>query len=375
MTDLPAIHIPRLDWKSRGKYPKLQGISLEEWLLANHRERAPSELQPEIEALIGHSITLRGLRGKCHKLGLKASAESYRKAVQKGLLRVSSRQAVPKFDPDAVWKATQELAEQLRYKVARMSEITVDFSDEERPIGIAHLCDLHIGGIGVDYEAIERDVELIAGTDGLYCRIGGDEIDNFIQSFMAQAMPEQVITASVQWKLLERILGKLAHKVLYAAVGNHEMWTVKASEVDKFGELVADFKLLNMKHIGVATILVGGQKYISEEAHRFWGRSRLNPLHTCTRLLDYGIAADPDILLVEHEHVPAAEFVERRGKTRYLIRPGTYKTSDEYAAEHHFYGAKVAPPVIIFWPDEYRLHLLHSVVEAASYLNFLRGGQ
>jgi hypothetical protein len=32
----------------------------------------------------------------------------------------------------------------------------------------------------------------------------------------------------------------------------------------------------------------------------------------------------------------------------------------------------VAPPVIIFWPDEHRLHLLHSVVEAASYLTFLR---
>jgi len=91
--------------------------------------------------------------------------------------------------------------------------------------------------------------------------------------------------------------------------------------------------------------------------------------------LDHGIAPDPDILLVEHEHVPAAGFIERRSKLRCLVRPGTYKTMDEYAAEHHFYGAQVAPPVIIFWPDEHRLHLLHSVVEAASYLSFLRGNR
>jgi len=364
----------RLDWKKPGKYPKLGGLSLEDWLRANHQGRSPSEILPELEAIVGHDVPISSLYNKCKgQLGLYASREARGRAARASS-RVTPRQPIPQFDPEAVWEATKALAEELRFKVEQVNRITVDLSDQTLPVGIAELADMHVGGIGVDYDAIERDTAIIAETDGLYCTLGGDGLDDFILPFMLGGMDSQVITASTQWRLLAHRLDVIKDKTLYARAGNHEGWVRKRAQIDKFDELVSSFGILNVKDIGVADIFVGRQKYVLEAAHKFWGRSRMNPFWTCMRLLDFGIEPDPDILLVEHEHVPAAGWFWRRGKQRYALRTGTYKVKDPYAAEHHFYGAAVGPAVIIYWPDHHRLHLSHSVAEAAQYLGYLREG-
>ena len=363
--------MPRISWKKPGYYEKLGEVSLEDWLRANHLGRAPSELVAEISTIVGHQAPLSSVQHACQRLKLYVSRAS-RTRVYSAASRVRARDPVPEPDPDVIWEATKKMAKALEYKVSKQTNITVDFSSETRPVGIVYLCDLHIGGVGVDYDAIERDSKLIAETDGLFCNFGGDQVDNFLGAWALSAMAEQVITASPQWRLLEKHLAMLQDKVLYARVGNHDAWTAKMAQIDKFGELMCKYQVLNVKHIGVVTFKVGTQIYISEESHRFWGRSRLNPLHATQRLLDYGPACDPDILLVEHEHVPAAGRMWRRGKDRFLIRPGTYKTKDSWAQEKHFYGSSVAPAVLILSPKKHQVHLSFSVPDAAEYLTYLR---
>ena len=372
---LEAIIGERVNWKKQGHYEALGGKSLEEWLIENHQGRAPSELVVEIGGIVGHDVSAGAMRVKCHKLGLRCSDEAYTRALQAGVSRVKAVQPIAQFNPDVVWEATKRLAGALRYRVEQTNHIVIDFSDEDRPIAIAELADMHIGGIGVDYEAIERDTEIIAGTDGMYCTIGGDTVDNFLESFFLSAMATQVITASVQWRLLEKHLSTIQDKVLYARVGNHEAWTAKVSQIDKFGELMCKYQILNVEHIGVADIFVGQQKYVVEASHKFWGNSRLNELHSAMRLLDYGIADNVDVAVVEHRHTPAAGWQHRRGKRRFFIRTGSYKIYDSYAAEHGFWGAEVAPACLIYWPDKHQIVILHDVPAAAAFLVYLRSGQ
>jgi len=363
----------RLRWRGSGHYEKLSGdLSLEAWLVANHGGRPPAELRPEIEALVGHAVTLAQIQQKCIRLKLRTESRLRSRQLQ-AAARVRAVDPVPEVDPDTIWKATVSLAKELEYRVSETNKIIVDLSDETRPIAIAEMADLHIGGIGVDYNAIERDAEIIASTDGMYCTVGGDNIDNFIQSFLLAGMNSQVITASTQWVLFERYLSIIQDKVLYARIGNHDSWTQKQSQVDKFGQLMRQFQILNVQHIGVARILVGGQEYVVEATHKYWGQSRLNSLWSPMRLLDYGIADGADVCIVEHRHVPAWGCIWRRGKRRYMVRTGTYKVKDNYAAENGFWGAAIGPAVLIYFPGEHHLHVMQDVGEAANYLTYLRG--
>jgi len=186
-------------------------------------------------------------------------------------------------------------------------------------------------------------------------------------------MSSQVVTASVQWTLFERYLTIIHDKVLYARIGNHDAWTAKLSQIDKFGELMRRFQILNVEHIGTAHVLVGQQEYVVTATHKYWGQSRLNALWSPMRLLDYGIAPDPDVCIVEHRHVPAAGWLWRRAKRRYLVRTGTYKVQDTYAAEHGFWGAAVAPACLIYDADRHNIHIMSDVPDAARYLKHLRG--
>jgi hypothetical protein len=305
---------------------------------------------------------------------LRATDQARLGAVEAGraIGRVSHTRKRPGADLDEIWEAANRLAAALEYKVSEIREIDVDLRDQDRPICSVDFADLHLGGIGVDYEAVERDGELVRDTDGMFCTLGGDAVENFIMEFALAGQDAQAVTASVQWKLLERHLGIIASKVLYAAIGNHDYWTFKRAFINKFDELVAAFGILDVGHIGIVHMHVGQQEYIVQRVHKFWGRSRLNPLHAPMRLLDYGAHPDPDVCIVEHEHVPASGVIHRRGRDRVLVRTGTYKTKDPYASEQHFYGARVAPACIVYWPDEHRVHLIQSVPEAAQYLTHLR---
>jgi len=361
----------RIDWQTPGRYVSLGGISLRAWLEANHQGRAPAELVSEIRAIVEHDVSLSAIYHQCHRLGLSTSADA-RSAGLRAAARVRAVDPVPEPDPDAIWEASKRLAAELKHRVAEVNTIIVDLTDQTRPIAIVEMADLHLGGIGTDYDAIQRDAETIASTEGMFCVIGGDSLENFLEAWALSAMSMQVITASPQWRLFERYISIIRDKVLYARVGNHEAWTAKVAQIDKFGELMGKYQILNVQHIGVANIHVGGQEYVVESTHRFWGQSRLNQLWSPMRLLDYGITDNVDVAVVEHRHVPAAGWLWRRGKRRFLIRTGTYKTCDSWAAEHGFWGAEVAPACLIYWPEKHQIMIFHDVPTTASFLTFLR---
>ncbi|RLC74622.1 MAG: hypothetical protein DRJ03_31645 [Chloroflexi bacterium] len=361
----------KLDWKTPGKYEALGKQSLEQWLLAHHRGRAPSQLKPEIEEIVGHPVTMAAIHRKCQKLGLRTSADNYREAI-KAALKIRPVETVSTFDPEAVWEATQALANALKYQVERVDNVEVDFTQETKPICIVELADTHIGGIGVDYDQLRRDVQIIAETDGMYCGIGGDQVDNFIDEFLLGGVQEQVILASPQWKLLEDTVGRLQSKILWARVGNHELWTKKKAMLPQFANIMERAHVVNVQEIGVLHLHLGAQEYVIEATHKFWGESRLNVGHTCQRLYDFGLTP-ADVVIVEHRHVPHVGNFWRHGKQRWAVRPGTYKTMDTWARQHGFFGADIAPVCLFFWPDKDYIWPMNDVQEAANYLEYLRG--
>jgi len=340
--------------------------------MVSHVGRAPSELVSEIETLTEQDVTLLSVQHKCQRLKLYTDDQAKTRVLRRAAERVRPRYEPLEPDPEALWEATKRLAAELEYKVSEINEIEIDLRDQDKPIAVVEMADLHIGGIGTDYDAIDRDTELIAKTDGMYCVVGGDNLDNFIQAFLLTGMAVQAVTASTQWLLFERYVNRISDKVLYARVGNHDSWTAKMSQVDKFGEMMREHAILNVEHIGVAHLLVGEQHYIVEATHKWWGTSKLNELHSAMRLLDYGIADNVDVAVVEHRHSPAAGWQLRRGKRRFLVRTGTYKVKDNYAAEHGFWGSEVAPACLIYWAKERRVAIMHDVPTAAAFLTWLR---
>ena len=120
-----------------------------------------------------------------------------------------------------------------------------------------HLSD-HIGvGTkypGVDYDLFDEDMSLIEKTEGLYVYIGGDAIENAINTDFGQSSQ---IDVKLQYLLLARTLEKLYNKIVAVGTGNHPFWTEKMAGIDVIGNIVKNKKLLYTKNGGLLRFTVG----------------------------------------------------------------------------------------------------------------------
>lgn len=243
----------------------------------------------------------------------------------------------------------------------------------DRPVGVAFLSDLHVGGAGVDHDTLLAHVSLIEGTRGLFCCVGGDWVNNFLPDKLKHAGWGDMRPAE-QWQVARWLARRLAPKLLFAGSGNHDAWTQRAADFDPLLECLRDIPTVYTGKTGLigeggtVDLTVGRTAYRIYRKHR--GRSnRNNPLAGPLALFKDPEVPGVDVNVTEHIHSPAVGSWEFAGRTVVGIVTGSYKVRDEHAREGGFYRGGVSAPTVVFWPHERRLTWCPTLDDAADLLS------
>lgn len=241
--------------------------------------------------------------------------------------------------------------------------------DPWSPLGIAFMADIHGGSTGVEYDAFERDVQLVLNTPGLYVVLAGDMIDNMIKhlaSVLANNMP-----AALQWMWLAELLVRLAPKLLAIVGGNHEAWTAAFSNFEPLKQFAS--RLAVPYDADEVLLKIGLQDAVYDVAvrHKYRFNSSDNPSHSVKKLWTFG-DYDFDVGVVGDKHVATVEPFVRHQHTKWVLRPGSYQVYSKFGSSMGFHGALPVTPVAIFLPDRKDLHGFSNMEWGVRTLNGLR---
>jgi hypothetical protein len=277
-------------------------------------------------------------------------------------------------EPERLWDAVIEHQEAVTAERDRIvTELPVRI-ETDRPIGIAFVADLHIGGMGTDHKAIRRDLALITSCSHLKVVLGGDAVDNYVLSKLAHAARDEGATPPiVQWSLFRHVVLELLESKSLIAVGdgNHNAWTRRAAGIDGTLAALHGLPAIYTGEGGFIDLTIGQQEYVIYRKHRPPMSSRYNPTHAARQALRFGTVNGagklPDVVVVEHQHEPSIETAPMLGAERVFVRTGSYKVKDGHAAEFGF-QSHIGTPVVVFNPWRRQMVGFASLRTAIEYL-------
>ncbi len=241
------------------------------------------------------------------------------------------------------------------------------------PIGVCFTADWQMGQAGVDYSSLEEDIETMSKEDGFYVHIGGDCYENIIQpSKMGSSHNQQPI--ATQRGAYVQALQKLLPKTIAIGTGNHNYWQALLVGEDWDGELAKRLNVAYSKHGAVIHIKVGDFDYPVFRFHKGRFNSAFNLTHICQQ---YQRLYFPSarIVVAEHGHIAEIKQTRYNGNECGYIRTGTYATKDDFAEQNGFWGAYVANPMVVLYPNEDKIVLFKDFREGIIYLRAVRNGQ
>jgi len=238
-------------------------------------------------------------------------------------------------------------------------------------IGLVFFGDLHIGGM-VDYDQLERDLDLVERTEGLFCVGMGDYSERFEGAGKLQhAMAVDPVPGSDDQELLVRYVLGGCRKWICVLAGNH----------DDFGggEGVRRLaKLLGAPYVSQAgaslKLRVGHERYVMYLKHQYSGASRLSSSNEGRRLwTEWPDFENADVTQLAHLHQPDTHSVERKGRSVVHSRGGTYKTVDAWSRKGG-YNPSYGPSLVLLNPHEHCVIPWHGPIwhYGVDYLNYLR---
>jgi hypothetical protein len=202
--------------------------------------------------------------------------------------------------------------------------------------------------------------------------VGGDAFQNIIQAAKIGSSHNQT-PVPVQLGLTVLTLKKLsdADSLNTVRTGNHSHWSTSLTGEDWLGEKAKHMKLIYTKHGARVNLIVGNQEYPYMARHIGRFNSSFNETHSNKQeqRLNYPWAR---FTVFEHKHMAAMEQYRYDGRECIAIRTGTYAIYDDYAQQWGFYGAHVANPAIVFYPNEDRMIGFKDFREAIVYLRAAR---
>lgn len=239
------------------------------------------------------------------------------------------------------------------------------------PVMILYMTDVHYGSIGVDYELLQRHIQIVEETPNTYLIMGGDGIDNFgvkhaHAGIMGDAIPPQLQAQSFMDKLaqLDR------HSKLGAVCfGNHEDWS-GLSGYDYYQTWMRDLQAPIFSRGGVLHLMHTGQEYRVGITHKFWGTSKINITNAPKRALEFGYP-EAEVMLVGDDHQSSAEHFDRGGKRMLVIDGGTYKTKDPTGKKWGLGPAGGPGYSLFFWPDRHKFEVYHDTENAKQTMDAL----
>lgn len=246
-------------------------------------------------------------------------------------------------------RAQQEIAK-LRHTDP---EVSVTINDD-KPVLVVFLSDLHIGHTEANMRKIRQDCETIANTDGMYVIFGGDMVDNVNTAVAARGMHhEQLTPTDVQKELIEQLAEFLGpEKILAMLLGNHDEWSMKNDGFNPVRYLANHVGAPYLGPFGFINVAHGKQRYRILAAHQFRMNSSFNKTHAPKRLMDF--IGDADVVFTGHKHDPAAEQVYVRQGKRFYAQAGSYLRTSVYGNRLGFTPSTSEMPGVLLWPDRFK---------------------
>ena len=200
------------------------------------------------------------------------------------------------------------------------------------PIALVNTADWHLGGQGVDYPRLDRELRIIADTPGMFAIGAGDLVNQMLVGNLVWARLNDRLTIRDEWVLLLRQVGIIAPKLLAVVMGNHGNWVEELTGISFLERELRALKpsVIYDRHDAVIQIQVGDWEIPLRVRHKWQGSSIYNPTHGIERAAkwDHNFV----IGMGAHTHVSGLtrEF-NIDGITGIAMMAGSYKRTDEYA--------------------------------------------
>lgn len=323
----------------------------------------------------GQTVSRRTITDARNELGIPAKSKA-------SLFNVE-QEALDK-DREDLWSLVESMQNELRKDTYAKKDIVVNLTSNE-PIGVFFMGDLHIGDIGTDHKALNRDIKLINQTENLFGTMGGDYINNFIKG-TKKIKNHEILPVEFAWKLTKDVFERLSDSLWAILLGNHDEWTDQQAEVDYLAEMVENLGVPYGKHgTNIHINFPDQQTYKIRLRHKFRFESQINLLNSVKQM--YRQDEPFDIGVLHHLHTPGYEmWMQPPTGVTYAVRPGSYKVEDDFAYALGYssngvgmsskfgtdQSCRYSIPVAIMWPGERRIHMCSNIRDGISYLSFAR---
>jgi hypothetical protein len=245
--------------------------------------------------------------------------------------------------------------------------------NKDGPIGILWAGDAHLDNKGCDFNAVERDCQIINETDGMFGAVLGDTVDGWVGR-LTKLYANAGTTASEGFKLAEWYFG--AAPWLFVLGGNHDQWTSS----DALAAYAKQHRTIYEPHsLRMNLKLPSGHNVRCHARHQFPGSSQWNKAHALTK---YQMLGTRDhIAVCGHLHVSAYNVLRdpTSGIAMHSVHVASYKVHDEYAVERGFIDQHLSPSAVTVVnthlpeSDPSFITVWWNPEEGADYLRFLRG--
>lgn len=244
----------------------------------------------------------------------------------------------------------------------------------DQPIAVAFVGDPHVDSPGCDWVTLDRDLRLIASTDGMYGVNAGDLTDNWVGR-LSRLYADSNTSKSRAAILAEKVL--TGYGVLWLAhiLGNHDLWS-------------AEQCMLIKRMAGIEVPVLDWQARFQIQftnkrvcrvwvAHSFPGSSIWNLLHGNQRAALMRDEAHLYISAHKHDTALAQGEDASTGRIYWLGMARGYKAIDSYAAKLGYdskkSGASIVAVIDPSQPEGPRFaHLFSDIEEAADFLTWKR---
>ena len=240
------------------------------------------------------------------------------------------------------------------------------------PIAVCHLGDPHVDDNGTDIVQLQKHVNIINETEGMFGANVGDTQNNWVGR-LARLYGEQSTSSAEAWVLTEWLIGSV--QWLYLIGGNHDLWSGSGDPIRWMKKVGAEYEGWQAR----LNLVFKNKKCVRINArHDFTGHSQWNTAHGPSKAVQMGWR--DHILVCGHKHTSGYQMLKdpSTGLISHTLRVAGYKIHDEYAKRLGLPNQNISPASVTIIDPQYAdddpklITVIHDVEEAAEYLTWKR---
>ena len=260
-----------------------------------------------------------------------------------------------------------------RDKATKSNALIPCFVNIKGPVGILHMGDNHVDDPGTDINLLQKHIDLINGTEGLFGANVGD-MANHCVGRLARLHAYQSTTEAETWRLVEWLMTSVDW--LYIIGGNHDMWV---GDGDPIQWMVRNQMGVYKSHgARIELTFPNGNSAIINARHDWPGHSQYNPAHGPAKAIQRGVT--DHIVIAGHKHITGYQILKNplSGVISHALRVASYKIHDDYATALGLPDQNISPAVLtIIDPEKNQndpgmINVFHDVDSGVEFLKFLR---